>query len=133
MRAGPGGEVCHVLVGLQVFGPAIWIATVIDGVDAEEDVVSARYLGVGQGKREEDGVPGGDVGDGDFRRHLLQAASMRYRYIGGERAAAEGAQVDGDGFLLPHAVVARDGCGGLDLALVALPIVERDGMEFEAL
>ena len=121
------------LVGLQVFGPAIWIATVIDGVDAEEDVVRPVHFGVGQGKREEDGVSGGDVGDGDFRRHLLQAAGMRYRDIGGERAAAERAQIDGDGFLLPHAVVARDGCGGFDLALVALPIVEREGMEFEAL
>ena len=47
--------------------------------------------------------------------------------------AAERAQIDSDGFSLLHVVIASNSCGCFDFALVALSIIEGEGMEFKSL
>ena len=60
-----GGQVGHALEGLDVLGPAVGVAAVVERVDADEDVAGLQRLGPGQGEREEDRVAGGHVGDRD--------------------------------------------------------------------
>lgn len=51
-----GRQIGHGLKGLDVFGAAIGIAAVVDGIDANEQVARIESFGPGQRKREEDGI-----------------------------------------------------------------------------
>ncbi len=54
-----GGEVGEAFEGVEEFGPAVGVAGVIDGVDADEDVEGVEGFGPGEGEGEEDGVARG--------------------------------------------------------------------------
>ena len=51
----------HSFEGFEIFGTAIGITAVVNGVGTDEDVAGAQYLGPGQGKGEEDGVAGRNI------------------------------------------------------------------------
>jgi hypothetical protein len=56
-------QIRHHLKSRDVFWPTIWIATVVKGIDPDEDVRRTQDLGPSQGKRQEDGVSCWNVGN----------------------------------------------------------------------
>jgi hypothetical protein len=60
-NTGFGGQVGHGLKGGDVFGSAIGITAIVNGVNADEDVAGVEGFGVS----EEDGIACGYVGNGD--------------------------------------------------------------------
>ena len=93
--AGLRGEIAHRFERGQELGAAVGVSRVIDAVDPDEEVEGSEDFRPGQGQREEDGVPRGDVGDRDPLGHVVEAAILGHVDVGRERAAAEGPQVDG--------------------------------------
>ena len=129
--AGPGGEVRHPRVGLEVLGPAIGIAAVVERVGAEEDVAGAEGLGPGQREREEDGVAGGDVGGRDALADLGQRRVLGHRHVGGERRAPEGAEVEVDHHVPPDAEPLGHAPRGLELDRVPLAVAHAQRVDVE--
>ena len=89
-----GGEVGHGLEGFDIFGPAIRVAGIIDGVHADEDIPAAAHLGHRQGIGQKDGVACRHIGDGHALRHGLQRAVLGHVDTVRQRRAADGPQVD---------------------------------------
>src|SRR2546426_10350947 len=48
LNSGFGSQVCHAFVSGQVFGSAIRIATVVDGIDAKENIVGSSHFCISQ-------------------------------------------------------------------------------------
>ena len=84
-------------------------------------VPAAEPLG---SRAEEDRVARGDVGDRDVGGHGRLVAILRHRDVGGQRAAAELAEVDLDDAMLDDAEFSRDLLRGAELVAVALAVVE---------
>ena len=53
---GFGGQIGHVFEGGDVLRPAVRVAGIVDGVDADEDIAAIERFGQGQRQREHDGV-----------------------------------------------------------------------------
>jgi hypothetical protein len=87
---GLGGEVGEPLERGDELGPAIGIARIIERIDADEQVARAARLGKAEREAEEDGVARRHVGD----RNALAHAFLGHGDVGGQRRAAEGAQVE---------------------------------------
>lgn len=130
--AGLGGEVGHALEGVDEFGAAIGIAGIIEGVDSDEDIGRAEDFGPGECEREEDGVAGGDVGDGNAGREVFDAGGLGDGDIGGESGAAESAEIDGENDVARGAEAGGDGTGGVEFDAVSLAVVEAEGVAGEA-
>ena len=64
-NAGLGGEIGHPLEGCEVFGTAVGISRVVDGVDPEPDLLRLADLRKGQRETQKDRVTSRDVGDRD--------------------------------------------------------------------
>ena len=58
--------------GLEELRPAVRIARIVDGVDADEDVARAEHLGPAERERQKQRVARGHVGDGDSARSALR-------------------------------------------------------------
>ena len=114
-------------------GPAVGIAAVVDGVDAEENVGRANHLGKGQGQAEEHGVPRGHVGHGDAVGHLAGVAVLGHFDVGRQGAAAEAVQFDGRLDVAADAHGPGDPPGRLQFEAVPLAVVDRQGVERKAL
>ena len=96
--AGFGGEVGDLLKGVDEGGAAIGVAGVVDGVDADEEVEGVAGFGEGEGEAEEDGVPGGDIGDRDLRFVCGGDVVFGDGDVGGEgNGASESAEIDFQG------------------------------------
>jgi hypothetical protein len=72
------------------FGPAIGIARIVERIDPDEQVASARRLRPSEAQRQEDGVSGRHVGD----RNVVAKAALGNVDIVGQRRAAELAEVE---------------------------------------
>src|SRR5262249_25065122 len=91
------------------------------------------YLGVGRCEREEDQIARRHIRDGYACANLLLRAPMRHGdLIGGQRAAAEGPQIDVHHPILAATEVLCDAARRLKLALVPLAVAKRQSVEIEA-
>src|SRR5262249_56731777 len=92
--AGLRGEIGEALEGFDELRTAVGIARVVEGVDADEDVLRPLHLRPPQGMREEEGVPRRHVGDGDACADRLLAPPLGNVDVRGEGGAADGAEVE---------------------------------------
>ena len=65
-----GGEVCHVLKGGDIFGTAIGITAVINGVDTDKDIADVERFGHCKRKRKKNRIASGDISDRNTIRHF---------------------------------------------------------------
>ena len=134
------GDPGHALERGDVFGAAVGVARVIEGVHADENILGSKDLGPREREGKEDRVAGGDVGNGDIRmwgRSMLRPYDdmpvFRDRDIAGERRAAELAEVDIEDDVLCGTKALRDAARGVELCLMSLPIPKRERVAREAL
>ncbi len=120
-----GGQVGQAFEGLYECGPAIGITGIIDGVHADKDIPGARHLGPRQRKGEEDGVAGGNVGDGNAAG---RESIFRNIDTGGQGGAAKDAKIEGDDAVLGGSERRGNAAGGVQLNAVALAVIEGQGM-----
>ena len=130
---GLGRQVGHLLVGADVLGPAVRVAAVVQGVDADEDVAGLQHLGPGQREGQEDRVAGRNVGDRDLVRQVLGALVVRDADLSGQGRPAEHAQVDVGHDMLGHAERIGDPPGRVKFDAVTLPVAEAERMRDVAL
>src|SRR5215510_1908136 len=123
--AGLRGEIGEALEGLDELRAAVGIARVVEGVDPDEDVLRPLHLRPPQGMREEDGVPRRDIRDGDACADCLLAPALGNVDVRGEGGAADGAEVETQDQVRMGAEGRRHLLRRLELAHVALAIVER--------
>ncbi len=128
------GQVGHRGERGDVLRPAVGIAAVVDRVDAEEDVGRADRLGIGQRQRQQHRVPRRHVGDRDAVGHLVGRSILGHVDRGRQGTAAELAPDR------PTSTTCRStpkACGhapgGLELEAVPLAVVDRQGVQREAL
>ncbi len=130
--AGLGRQVGQALEGLDVFGAAIGISAVIDGIDAHEDVGRPDGLGKGQGQGEQHRVPRRDVGHRDAFRHGVGRPVLGHVQRVGQGAAAQLRQIDVE----DHVPADIDRLGHaprrLKLEVVPLAVVHRKRVEIVA-
>ncbi len=132
---GAGAEVGDFFEGGDEFGAAVGVAGVIDGVDAEEDVECIGGFGEGESEGEEDGVACGDVGDGDGGVAGIGLIEVVFGDgdVSGEGGTSEGAEVDFHGDMARELILFGEGVSGFNFLLVALAVVEAEGMADVAL
>ena len=87
-----------------------------------------EHLGPGQRERKEDGVARGHVGHRDAAAHLRGRSRLRHVDLAGEGRAAESIQADFGHQVPLRAQRGRHARGGLQLDLVPLPVIEREGV-----
>ena len=133
LDAGLRGQVGHRGEGGDVLRPAIGIAAVVDGVDAEEDVGGADRLGVGQRQRQQHRVSRRHVGDRDAVGHLVGRAILGHSDGGRQGAAAELGQIDREHDVPLDAQGLGHPPGGVQLEAMPLAVIDRQGVEREAL
>src|SRR5260370_25233354 len=90
------------LEGRDVFGPAIGIAAVVEGIDADEDVLRGERLRPGERERKKNGVPRRYIRGRNVLTHLHRRAILRHVDSGGKRRSAEAPQVEVDAFMTPR-------------------------------
>ena len=61
------GEIRRRLERFYKLRPAVRVATIVDRINADENIERADHLGVTKCDRKENGIPGRDVGNGDAR------------------------------------------------------------------
>ena len=134
LHTGLGGEVGGALKRRDELGPAVGVARVVHGVDADEQVHAAQHLGECKRIAEEDGVAGRHVGDGDVRGHrALVAVFGHVQRVVGERAAAKGPQVDRRGAVAGGAQRLGHAGGGGQLDLMTLAVIKTQAVAGKAL
>lgn len=131
--SGFGGEVGHGLEGFDEFGATVGVAGVVEGVDADDDGIGFEDFGPGEGKRQEDSVARGDVGDGDVGRHGGFIAALGDVDVVSEGGVAEDAEVDFGGAVGGGSEGFGDTSGGEQFDAMALAVVEGKGVDFKAL
>src|SRR5205085_5263623 len=120
---------------MNVFRPAIWIAAVVHGIDADEDVGGANDFCERDGVRQEDRVAGRHVGDGDLVgicRGWSEVTVFRNWYVVGERRSAERCEIDVEDVMPLHSRAVGDSLCRFDLDRVPLSVSEAKGMDGEA-
>src|SRR5687768_8971073 len=50
LNPGFGIEVCHALIGFEILWSTIGVATIVKGINPDEEIISGEHLGPGQGK-----------------------------------------------------------------------------------
>ena len=109
------------------FRPAIGIAGIVDGVDADVDFAGAEHFGPPERDRQHDRVARGDVRDRNAARRF---GRHRERAVG-QRGTADVREVDEDRAVLACAERARDRGGRVELGSVALSIRDRERVALE--
>src|SRR5688572_7126205 len=118
----------HPLVRLDVLGTAIRIAGIVERVDTEENIRARKHFRPCQGEREKDGIARGYVRYRDPVRHLFRGPRFWYSDFGSQRRPSEGRKRNlGDEVAL-HTDCHRYPARGIQLNLVTLAVVERDGV-----
>jgi hypothetical protein len=123
-------QVRHSLVGLDVFGPAIGIAGIVERIDANEDAARAEHFGPRQCEGEKDRIARRHVGDWNAR--VVRVAILGHLDVAGERGPAERAQVDVHDDVIADSIRRGDAASRVNLRGVALAISERHGVHVEA-
>ena len=97
--------------GLDEFRPAVGIAAVIDGVHADEDVGRRNRLGIGQGQRQQHGVPRRDIGDRDAVGHCSAGRSLGTSMAAVRALPPKAGQIDADHHVPPDTQAPRPPAG----------------------
>ena len=127
-----GGEVGHGFKGFDVLRAAVGVAGIIDGVDADENVVGFEHFRPAQRHGEHHGVARGHVGDGDFIFGVFGAVGGHGDGGIGERGAAKFAQIDLGDAVFAGAQFGGNAPGGGEFGVVALAVGEREGVTVKA-
>src|SRR3989337_1938813 len=126
-------EASDLLERAIVFRPAIGITGVIEALGGDHDRVRARCFGEGQGVREANRVPRGDVGWRDAATDLLEASLLRDAdSLVCEGGAANCREVEIHDSMVPHVEVFRNSLPGLDLLPVSLAVIKRERDDVES-
>lgn len=125
-------QICHRLIGADVFWAAIWVTAIIDGVDTDENGMGSKHLRPRERVGEEDGVPSRHVGYRDTFLHLRIRAVFRHVDVRSQRGCTESAQIDVNNGVLFDFHRLRDILGACDFDLVALPVSETHGIDIVA-
>ena len=120
------GQVGHGLKRADEFRPAVGIARIVQGVDADVDVAGPEHLGPAQGHGQEDGVAGRHVGDRNVGFHLANIAVLGHVDVGRQRRAADGPKRQGQDQVRGHGHGLGHPAGGFQLHLVALAVFETE-------
>src|SRR5216683_792563 len=120
------------LEGRDVFGPAIGIAAVVEGIDADEDVLRGERLRPGERERKKNGVPRRYIRGRNVLTHLPWRAILRHVDSGGKRRSAEAPEIEVDDFVTRDVKGARDASRRFDLEGMPLPIPKRHRVRREA-
>jgi len=132
LDADSGGEVGEFFELLDILVAAVGVAGKIGGVDSEEDVECAEDFRPGEGIAEENGVAGGDVGEGNLSEVAeVNAVFGDVDIEVGQGGAADTRHIDGDNFVLGDAKRQGDFFCGFDFAVMPLAISEGEGVEGE--
>lgn len=127
---GARGERGHPLKCSDVFGPAIRVAAVINGVYTDPDIACAAYLGECECKGEEYCVTRRNVRNWDAWRAcaIFKFSVLWHVDLGRKRRPAEASQVDGQHSMLDRAERPRDMPRGGKFDCMSLSILktERD-------
>ena len=126
-NGGFGGQVGQMAEGLDEFGPAIRIAAVIEGIDADEDVEGIEGFGPAQSKSKENSVAGGYVGNGNLVLRWVEGIFGHTDIVGKGRMAYP-AEIEGNGFVVGQGEEAGDVAGGIDFETVALAIIDGEAV-----
>ena len=132
-HARPRRQVGHPFICLDVFRPAIRIAGVIEGVDADEDVGALQHLRPGQRQRKEDGVAGRHVGHRDAVAHLVERPRLGYSHVRRQRGSAERVEPNLHHQALLHTQRRRYPRRRIQLEFVPLAVIERDRVAGKAI
>src|ERR1035438_8481275 len=89
-----GGQVSHLLKGLDKLRPAVRVARVVQRVYANENVARAQHLSPSQRKRQENRIARRYIRNGNAVRHIVCRAALGHVDVAGERGAAKDAQID---------------------------------------
>ncbi len=123
-----GSKIGHAFVCFQVFGSAIGIAAVINGINAQEYIVGACDFSICEGEGEKNGIPGRNIGDWYLLRHLCKASRVRHIKIGGQRTSTKSPQIDANRLLLLDSIVPGNSSSSFYFSLVTLPVIKRKRM-----
>ena len=118
-----GGEVGELLERLDVFRATIRISAVIDGVDADENVIGFQHLGVSQRDCKHDGVASRHVRDWNVVQFGLAAILWDFN-VSSQSGTADCSEIDRNDLVFLGAEIARDSLGGFDFDRVALRIAD---------
>src|SRR4030095_182143 len=88
------GQMGQLFKCLEKARPAVGVPGIVDGIDADENVLGSEHFTPTQCEGKEYRVPRGDVGDGYLGRHLPQVAALRHLDVGGESGAANRPEVE---------------------------------------
>ncbi len=124
------GEGRHRLERRNERGPAVGVARVVDGVDADDQVARADAFRPRQGQRQKDRVARRHVGRRDAGS--VERAVLRHAACPDQRRSAEGREIDPEFDVARHSQRARHSPGGLHLDGVALAVGDRQRKELEA-
>jgi len=132
LDCGCGGEVGCLLEGGDKFRPAVGIAAIIGGIDADKDIERAQNLGPGEGVAQEYRIAGRDVSCRDLGR-VVQAGPV-HGYVNGligQGRAAECGQVDFDNTMFCCPERLGNLFRRLDFPFVSLAIGKSQGTALE--
>ena len=110
------------------FGTAIGIAGIVQRIHTDEDVARMRSLGKGGRQCEKHEIARRDIGDGNILPH----PAFGHVDIRGQRRTAELAQVQRQFDMAFYAKLFRNRAGRLELANMALPVIDGERVYFEA-
>ena len=112
LHPGPGRQIGHIFKGADEFRAAIGIAGIIEGIDADVDIMGAEDFRPAQGKAQKYRIAGRHVGNRDNTLHQLV---LRHVKICSQGTAAELPQVE-----LHHSMIHRTGPGRIFASLFQL-------------
>ncbi len=124
-----GGQIGHLLESGYVFGAAIGIAGIINGIDPDENVAAAQNFSPGQCERQHDGIACRHIGDGNARVYTVD----RHVDVGiGQRRATELRQPEIKYAMFNGTQRLGDALSRLQLGTVPLAIIERKAVTGES-
>src|SRR5918993_4001927 len=124
------GQVRHALVGRNVLRTAIGIATVIERVDAQENVKRLKSLRPSQGERKKDRIPRRDVSDGYPR--IGNITPLPHIDLTCQRGPAECPQIELDHLMPGDSRMLSDAPRLFQLPTMPLVVIERQCVWREA-
>jgi len=118
---------------IQEFRTAVRVAGVIDGVDADKNILRPDNLAPAKRKTEKNSVARRNVGNGNFFGHPVARPSLGDFNIRRKRRTAENPQVDRGDDMIPDAQGDRDAPGSVKFATVSLTVIKTERINIEAL
>src|SRR5205085_487599 len=123
-----GRQRCELLEGGDVLGPAVRVAGVVEGVDADEKVARVEDFSPAERERKKDGVSRGYVGRRNVRGG--DGTILRNRNIARQGRTTEGGQINVELDMTLDAERLRNRASGFDFTDV--PLAVANGQRVEA-